>query len=306
MRLDEERESDQVDDRRGEEGGGFGLGGLGGGGLGVGGAVLALAASWFLGFDPRVLLGMAEHAGGGPAVHTPAAAAPVHPIPKDDAQAHFVAKVLASTEDVWMQLFKQRGHVYRKPRLVLFSGRTGTACGTGQTAQGPFYCPGDERVYIDLDFYRELQTRFHAPGEFAQAYVIAHEVGHHVQKLRGISAKVEQAERAAGSKVAANGYSVKLELQADCFAGVWGHFADKNEHLIEPGEVEQALKAASAIGDDTLQKQARGYAQPETFTHGTSAQRVYWFRRGMDSGDPRQCNPFKGIDPTASAAGEGR
>jgi uncharacterized protein len=299
MRLDDERESDQVDDRRGDSGGG--LGGISGGGLGIGGVVLALAASWFLGVDPRVMLNMASHSG---AANPPARAeAPPHAIPKDDAEAHFVAKVLASTEDVWTGVFKQHGGAaYRRPRLVLFSGRTGTACGTGQTAQGPFYCPGDERVYIDLDFYRELQTRFHAPGEFAQAYVIAHEVGHHVQKLRGISAKVEQAQRRAGSKAAANALSVRLELQADCFAGVWGHFADREQHLLDPGEVEEALKAASAIGDDTLQKQARGYAVPDTFTHGTSAQRMYWFRKGMDGGDPAQCNPFKGPDPVAAGA----
>lgn len=299
MRLDDERESDQVDDRRGEGGGGLGLGG---GSLGIGGVVLALAASWFLGVDPRLLLGLAQHAGSAPPAATQA---PPRPIPKGDPEAHFVAKVLASTEDVWTRLFQEHGASYRKPRLVLFSGRTGTACGTGQTAQGPFYCPGDERVYIDLDFYRELQQRFHAPGEFAQAYVIAHEVGHHVQKLRGVSAKVEQAEHAAGSRAAANALSVRLELQADCYAGVWGHYADVNEHLIEPGEVEEALKAAAAIGDDTLQKQARGYAVPDTFTHGTSAQRVHWFRVGMDSGDPGRCNTFKadGTDPGSADAG---
>lgn len=296
MRLDDERESDQVDDRR-ADGGGGGFGGLSGGGLGIGGVVLALAASYFFGIDPGTVLRIVQ--GGGGSIPQASAPAAPHPIPQGDAQAHFVAKVLASTEDVWAQIFTEHGQTYRKPRLVLFSGQTGTACGTGQQAQGPFYCPGDERVYIDLEFYRELQSRFHAPGEFAQAYVIAHEVGHHVQKLRGTSAKVEAAEHAAGSKAAANGYSVKLELQADCYAGVWGHFADKNEHLIEPGEVEEALKAASAIGDDTLQKQARGYAVPDTFTHGTSAERVYWFRVGMDSGDPKQCNTFKGIDPAA-------
>jgi len=265
--------------------------------------VLALAASWLFGIDPRLLLGLAQHAENpAPAVSNNA---PVRPIPRDDAQAHFVAKVLASTEDVWTKLFQDHGSSYRKPRLVLFSGRTGTACGAGQTAQGPFYCPGDERVYIDLDFYRELQDRFHAPGEFAQAYVIAHEVGHHVQKLRGISAKVTEAEQAAGSKAGANALSVKLELQADCFAGVWGHFADVNEHLLEAGEVEEALKAASAIGDDTLQKQARGYAVPDTFTHGTSAQRMYWFRKGMDSGDPGACNTFKDAGPAAGPGASG-
>ncbi len=288
MRLDDERESSNVDDRRGEDGGGGGMG-LGGG-LGIGGVVLALAASWLFGINPGVLMHAAEtRQAAAPSQRD----APAHAIPANDAEAHFVAKVLASTEDVWTEIFKARGQVYRKPRLVLFSGRTGTACGTGQTAQGPFYCPADERVYIDLEFYRELQTRFHAPGEFAEAYVIAHEVGHHVQKLRGISGRVERAEQAAGSPAARNSLSVRLELQADCFAGVWGHLADQQQHLLDPGEVEEALKAASAIGDDTLQKQARGYATPDTFTHGTSAQRVAWFRRGMESGDPKQCNPFK-------------
>ena len=287
MRLDDERQSDQVDDRRseGDSGGGPGLGSLG-----LGGAVLALAASWFFGIDPGTLLQLVQRTGQEPPARTTTAP---RAIPQGDAQAVFVAKVLASTEDVWSDVFRARGQDYRKPRLVLFSGRTGTACGTGQTAQGPFYCPADERVYIDLDFYTELQNRFHAPGEFAQAYVIAHEVGHHIQKLRGISARVTQAQQQAGSRAAANALSVRLELQADCFAGVWGYLADRRQHLLDPGEAVEALRAASAIGDDTLQKQARGYATPDSFTHGTSAQRMFWFRRGMDSGDPRQCDPFK-------------
>ena len=201
--------------------------------------------------------------------------------------------MLGSTETTWHAVFREGGSAYREPKLVLFSGSTPTACGTGQTAMGPFYCPSDQKVYIDLAFYRDLKERFHAPGEFAEAYVIAHEVGHHVQKLLGISDKVHAARQRAGSPAKANALSVRLELQADCLAGVWGKRADSMKHIIEPGEIEQALAAATAIGDDRLQKQARGYAVPETFTHGSSEQRVRWFKRGMDSGDLRQCDTFK-------------
>ena len=206
--------------------------------------------------------------------------------------ATFVAKVLGSTERTWHEVFREGGASYREPKLVLFTGATPTACGTGQSAMGPFYCPGDQKVYIDLAFYRDLKERFHAPGEFAEAYVIAHEVGHHVQNLLGISDKVHAAQQRAG-EAQANALSVRLELQADCFAGVWGNRADSMRHILEPGEIEQALTAAAAIGDDRLQKQARGYAVPESFTHGSSEQRVRWFKRGMESGDLRQCDTFK-------------
>jgi predicted metalloprotease len=207
--------------------------------------------------------------------------------------ARFVSKVLGSTETTWHAVFREGGATYQEPKLVLFTGSTPTACGTGQAAMGPFYCPSDQKVYIDLAFYRDLKERFHAPGEFAQAYVIAHEVGHHVQNLLGISAKVHKAQQRAGNAEKANALSVRLELQADCFAGVWGHRADSMKHILQPGDVEQALTAASAIGDDRLQKQARGYAVPESFTHGSSEQRVRWFKRGMESGDMRQCDTFK-------------
>lgn len=284
MRLDDERESSNVEDRRGDGGGG----GFSFGGGSIGAVVLALVASYFLGIDPSTLLGFISHA-----PRQTQQAAPAHRPPADDEMARFVSKVLADTEDTWHAVFQEAGKEYREPKLVLFSGSTPTACGTGDTAMGPFYCPSDRKVYIDLAFYRELKVRFHAPGEFAEAYVIAHEVGHHVQNLLGLSAKVHAAQLRAGSKAQANALSVRLELQADCYAGVWGNRADRMRHIIEPGEIEQALTAATAIGDDNLQRQARGYAVPDTFTHGTSEQRVRWFRRGIESGDPKQCNTFK-------------
>jgi hypothetical protein len=206
--------------------------------------------------------------------------------------ARFVSKVLASTEDTWTEVFRANGRQYEQPKLVLFTGATPTACGTGQTAMGPFYCPGDHKVYIDLAFYQELKTRFHAPGEFAQAYVIAHEVGHHVQNLLGIADKVHQGQQRAG-KADANALSVRMELQADCLAGVWGKRTDTMKSVLEPGDLEAALTAASAIGDDRLQQQTQGRIVPESFTHGTSAQRVRWFKAGFESGDMNQCNTFK-------------
>lgn len=288
MRLDDERDSDNVEDRRGEDYGGGGGGfGFGGGGIGIGGIVLALVASYFLGISPTTLLGLLS-----PNQAPVPQSAPAHRPPPDDSAARFVSKVLASTEDTWQAIFRESGREYRDPKLVLFTGRTPTACGTGQTAMGPFYCPVDQKVYIDLAFYRDLKERFHAPGEFAEAYVIAHEVGHHVQKLLGISDKVHAARQHAHGEGEANALSVRLELQADCFAGVWGKRADSMKHIIEPGEIEQALAAATAIGDDRLQQQSRGVVIPETFTHGSSAQRVRWFKRGIESGDPNRCDTF--------------
>ena len=287
MRLDDERESDNVEDRRGDGGGG----GIGAGGVGIGTIILALAGSYFFGINPATIMNLASHQQAAPVQQQAAHKPPAH-----DEMAKFVSRVLADTEDTWRDIFRKNGKTYQEPKLVLFTGRTPTACGTGQTAMGPFYCPGDRKVYIDLAFYQELRTRFHAPGQFAEAYVIAHEVGHHVQNLLGISAKVHDAEQKAGGKAAANALSVKLELQADCFAGVWGYRAEHIGHRLEAGEVEQALTAASAIGDDTLQKQAKGYAVPDSFTHGTSAQRVRWFKRGMETGDVKQCNTFKAAE----------
>jgi hypothetical protein len=283
MRLDDENESGNVEDRRGASGGGMGRAGLG-----IGTLVLALAASYFLGVDPSVVLDLVSNS-----TSQAPQATQAHKPPANDEMARFVSKVLGSTETTWHTVFREGGGTYQEPKLVLFTGSTPTACGTGQTATGPFYCPLDQKVYIDLAFYRDLKERFHAPGEFAEAYVIAHEVGHHVQNLLGISAKVRTAQQHAGNTAKANALSVKLELQADCLAGVWGNRADSMKHIIEPGEIEQALTAASAIGDDQLQKQARGYAVPESFTHGSSEQRVRWFKRGMENGDMRQCDTFK-------------
>jgi uncharacterized protein len=283
MRLDDQRESDNLEDRRG---GGGGIG-IGRGGLGLGGIVLVLVISYFTGINTATLLGIVEQ--------TPLArqeAPPAQKPPVDDQMARFVSKVLASTEDTWIEVFRASGRQYEEPKLVLFTGVTPTACGTGQAAMGPFYCPGDHKVYIDLSFYRDLKERFKAPGEFAQAYVIAHEVGHHVQNLLGISDQVQAARQRAG-KVEANALSVRLELQADCFAGVWGKRTDTMKNVLEPGDLEAALNAASAIGDDRLQQQAQGRIVPESFTHGSSEQRVRWFRRGFDTGDVNQCNTFK-------------
>lgn len=284
MRMDGQRESDNLEDRRG---GGGGLS-FGGGRMGLGTIVVALVASYFLGVNPLTVLNMLS-GGGMPAIEQSAPPAPRPPA--DDDTARFVSQVLASTEDTWNTAFRASGRNYQEPKLVLFSGMTPTACGTGQSAMGPFYCPGDQKVYIDLVFFRELKERFKAPGEFAQAYVIAHEVGHHVQQQLGISAQVEKARRRAGPREA-NALSVKLELQADCLAGVWGKHAD-SMRLLEPGDLEAALTAASAIGDDRLQQQAQGRIVPDSFTHGSSAQRVRWFRRGFESGDMNQCNTFK-------------
>ncbi|MFB0936836.1 MAG: neutral zinc metallopeptidase [Propionivibrio sp.] len=286
MRLDDQNESNNVEDRRGSGFGGGGFG-IGRGGIGIGSIVVALVASYFLGIDPMLVLGLLS--GTDPA---PAPQISARKPPAEDQMARFVSKVLGSTEETWGQIFRENNGRYREPKLVLFSGATPTACGTGQAAMGPFYCPSDQKVYIDLSFYRDLKERYRAPGEFAQAYVIAHEVGHHVQHLLGISDKVREAQQGA-SRARANALSVRMELQADCFAGVWGHRADAAKSIIEPGEIEQALTAASAIGDDRLQQQTQGRIVPESFTHGTSEQRMRWFRRGLDSGDLRQCDTFK-------------
>ena len=281
MRLDDQQESRNVEDRRG--------GGFGGrrGGLGIGSIVVALVASYFLGIDPMVVLGLLSD------IDAPTAQVKnVRKTPAEEEMGRFVAKVLGSTEETWAQIFRENDARYREPKLVLFSDSTPSACGTGQAAMGPFYCPADQKVYIDLSFYSDLRERFHAPGEFAQAYVIAHEVGHHVQNLLGISDKVREAQQGI-SRSRANALSVRQELQADCFAGVWGHRADAAKNIIEPGEIEQALTAAAAIGDDRLQQQSQGRIVPESFTHGTSEQRMRWFRRGLHSGDLRQCDTFK-------------
>ncbi|MCD0500328.1 neutral zinc metallopeptidase [Achromobacter sp. MY14] len=278
MRLDDSRESNNVEDRRSR---GPRIGGRGT--IGIGTIVLALVAMYF-GVDPSVVLQMAE---GPPATQQAPATQP----PANDPQARFVAKVLGETEDTWGAIFqKDLNRQYVAPKLVLFRGATPTACGTGQSAMGPFYCPGDSKVYIDLAFFDELQNQFKAPGDFAQAYVIAHEVGHHVQHLLGISDQVDQLRRRNPAQ--ANALSVRMELQADCFAGLWAQRANAARNILEGGDVEEALAAATAIGDDRLQKQAQGYAVPDSFTHGSSAQRVRWFKRGLESGNIKQCDTF--------------
>ncbi|VVE57699.1 metalloprotease [Pandoraea iniqua] len=289
MRLDDEQESQNVEDRRGS-GGGFG----GRATIGIGTIVVALAASYFFGIDPRVIIEGSQMIQGqtqsqpqrAPGNGTPAA-------PANDPKIVFTRKVLGNIEHTWASVFPaQLNRQYVAPKLVVFSGATATACGTGQTAMGPFYCPGDQKVYIDLEFYDELQRKFGAGGDFAQAYVIAHEVGHHVQNLLGISEQFDAARRRV-SEAQANALSVRLELQADCFAGVWANNAAKaNQQLFEPGDIEQGLRAAAAIGDDRLQQQSQGRVVPESFTHGTSAQRVYWLRQGLQSGDVRKCDTF--------------
>ena len=288
MRMDDQRESDNLEDRRGSGMGGGGLR-LGGGRMGLGTIAIALVASYFLGVNPLTVLNMLS-GGGMPAIEqsAPATQRP----PADDQMAKFVSKVLASTEDTWNEVFRANGQQYQEPKLVLFTGATPTACGTGQSAMGPFYCPGDQKVYIDLAFYRDLKERFKAPGEFAQAYVIAHEVGHHVQHLLGIADKVHQTKQRVSEREG-NALSVRMELQADCLAGVWGKRTDTMKNVLEPGDLEAALTAASAIGDDRLQQQSQGRIVPESFTHGSSEQRVRWFRKGFETGDMNQCNTFK-------------
>lgn len=277
MRMDDSRESQNIEDRRR----GARLGGKGR--IGIGTIVLALVAMYF-GIDPSVVLQMAE----GPATYEQA---PAGAPPANDPQARFVAKVLGETEDTWGAIFTQSlNRNYVPPKLVLFRGATPTACGTGQAAMGPFYCPGDSKVYIDLGFFDEMERRLNAPGDFAQAYVIAHEVGHHVQHLLGVAEQVDRLRQRNPAQ--ANALSVRMELQADCFAGLWARRADQARNILESGDIEEGLNAASAIGDDTLQKKSQGYVVPDAFTHGSSAQRVRWFKRGLESGDLRQCDTF--------------
>jgi len=257
--------------------------------VGGAGVVFLALITFLLGGDPQKLLDQLQQQ------NNPQAGVQEGKAALDPAQEelkHFVAVVLADTEDVWHEQFRKMGKTYKEPRLVLFSGRVESACGLADAAVGPFYCPGDQMVYLDLSFFDELKNRFHAPGEFAQAYVVAHEIGHHVQKLLGISDKVH-ARRASLSKAEYNQLSVRLELQADFLAGFWAYHAQKMKHILDPGDLEAALRAANAIGDDRLQKQARGYVVPDSFTHGTSAQRIRWFRRGFETGEFSKGDTFK-------------
>jgi uncharacterized protein len=281
MKLDDSRRSDNVEDERGS--------GVGrGAGIGIG-TIVIVVIGYFMGVSPSTLLSLLN--GDDPqAVTTPNPASPAGAA-SSDPEVDFVRAILGETEDVWGAYFGNMGKTYVRPTLVLFSGQVESACGFASSAAGPFYCPGDRKVYIDLSFFRQLGTQFGAPGQFARAYVIAHEVGNHVQNLLGITDKASQAEQRAG-RVAANHVSVEIELQADCFAGVWAAQANNARKILEPGDLEQGLKAASAVGDDTLQRRAQGTVVPDSFTHGTSAQRVGWFRRGFDSGKIDNCNTF--------------
>jgi len=293
LRWRDMRGSDNLEDREGAGPPGRGLGGgvkLGGVGL-----IAVVAISYFLGLNPLDVL-VSLQGGGAPSAPTknlppPAASGPA----AGDETKQFVVRILGDTEDTWSTLFGQMGGEYRPPRLVLFRGAVESACGLANSAVGPFYCSADSRVYLDRSFFEDLAQRFGAPGEFARAYVIAHEIGHHVQNLLGITEMVAQ-QRARAGATRSNPVSVQLELQADCFAGVWGHFA-RRRNLLEPGDVESGLAAAAAIGDDRIQRQSRGRVSPESFTHGSSAQRVRWFRAGLDSGDVRQCDTFESARP---------
>ena len=289
MRWQGRRESDNVEDRRDQS---SGSGGMGGGGIriprGKGGIVILIVVvvAGYYGYDLTPLLG-----GGGSSVTTTQSQSQGHVQNSSDAQAaKFTSVILASTEDTWSEIFQKMGKHYVNPKLVMYRGQTTTGCGTGQSVMGPFYCPADQTVYIDLSFYDELKNKLGAGGDFADGYVIAHEVGHHVQKLLGIEEKVrEQQQRSTQTE--ANRLSVKLELQADCFAGVWGHYMQQ-QNVLETGDLQEALNAAEAIGDDKLQQQSQGRIVPDSFTHGTSQQRYSWFKRGFDSGNPAQCNTF--------------
>ena len=285
MKWEGNRESDNVEDRR--DGGGSGGGGIGGRGIGIGSIAITLVASYFFGINPMTVLSLLS--GGSPEPQV--SQAPAHRPPADDHVAKFVSTVLADTEDVWKDVFTKGGSAYKEPKLVLFRGSYPTACGQGQAAMGPFYCPGDQKVYIDLNFFETLKNKLGAPGEFAQAYVIAHEVGHHVQNLQGISGKMDQM-RSRVSQTEYNALSVRLELQADCFAGVWANRAQESRKILEGGDIESAMNAAAKIGDDALQRAATGHVVPESFTHGSSAQRTKWFNNGLQNGSVKGCDTF--------------
>jgi predicted metalloprotease len=282
MRWEQGRRSDNIEDRRGMR---VGRKGLVGGGIGT--IVLALVAMYF-GVDPSVVLNQV----GSNLEPTQEAQQQTTFSPEEEHLKDFMSAVLANTEDVWGAMFKASGQTYQRPKLVLFSGAVQSACGFAEAAMGPFYCPGDHKLYLDMSFFNELAQRHGAPGDFAQAYVVAHEIGHHVQTLLGVTEQVNAA-RQRTDEAGSNALQVRMELQADCFAGVWANHANKTRKILEPGDTEEALAAAAGVGDDRLQKQARGYVVPESFTHGSSAQRMRWFSRGMQSGDPAQCDTFK-------------
>jgi len=281
MRIEDQRESENIEDRRG-----MGPARIGRGGLGIGTIVLALGISYFTGVNPLTILNLLTGVQSMTETSAPSKSGPVG-APQDQL-GRFASVVLADTETTWRNLL---GPQYEDPRMVLFSGAVQSACGTTSSAVGPFYCPNDRRVYLDLAFFDEMAHRFGATGDFAQAYVIAHEVGHHVQNLLGVAEKVHRLRRQV-SEVEGNALAVRMELQADCYAGVWGHHAKRERNLIEPGDFEEGLRAAAAIGDDQMQKMSRGHVQPESWTHGSSEQRMTWLKRGLESGDPAVCNTF--------------
>ncbi|OQX73432.1 MAG: flagellar biosynthesis protein FlgM [Campylobacteraceae bacterium 4484_4] len=278
MRWENDRRSDNIEDRRGGR-----VKKVVGGGIG---SILIVLAALYLGVDPSALLQQTS------APTTQQQKVPVNP--EEEKEKEFVSVVLADTEDVWHQVFREMGRTYKEPKLVLFSGQVRSACGYAQAAMGPFYCPADQKVYIDLSFYDELKRKYGASGDFAQAYIIAHEIGHHVQNLLGITQRAQRMQ-ARSSRAGANKISVKVELQADCLAGVWANRAHKQKRILERGDIDEALNAAYVIGDDRLQKQARGYVVPDSFTHGSSKQRMYWFTRGLKSGDINQCDTFTAL-----------
>ena len=289
MKWEGNRESENVEDRRGQGGGGGGGFGIGGRSIGIGTIVLALIGWGVFGINPLTTIGVLSGSGSpAPAQQQGPAKAP----PSNDQGAKFVSTVLASTEDVWTDIFAKGGARYESPRLVLFTGVTRTACGTGQSAMGPFYCPADHKVYLDMDFFNTMQRQLGAPGEFARAYVVAHEVGHHVQNLLGISDKVDSM-RGRISERDQNALSVRLELQADCFAGIWANKSQQAKAWLEQGDIESAMNAAQQIGDDKLQREATGTVRPDSFTHGSSAQRVRWFTQGFKTGSVQSCDTFQ-------------
>jgi len=288
MRLDDQEQSSNVEDRRGS--GGFSRGGgvrLGGGKIGIGTIVVALAAWYFLGINPMTILGGGDIMQQEPATQSQQTGSSG----ANDQDKVFISKVLKTTENVWSNIFQKNGGTYQNPSLVLYSGATRSGCGVGQSAMGPFYCPEDHKVYLDMSFFHQMGAQMGVKGDFAQGYVLAHEVGHHVQNLLGVMDKVAQA-RSSMNERQANDLSVRVELQADCFAGIWAHELQKEGTIIEDGDIEEAMNAAAAVGDDHIQKQAQGYVVPDSFTHGSSQQRMTWFKRGLTSGDMKQCNTF--------------
>jgi predicted metalloprotease len=289
MRLDELPTSDRIEDRRGVPGGRAGLG--------IGTVVVLGLIGWALGIDPRILIGGAELISGGSQTQQGPASPGSTGAPSDE-MGHFVSAILGSTEAEWTEIFARSGKTYKPPTLVMFSGATESGCGFAKAAMGPFYCPIDQKVYLDTSFFQDLQQRFGACDgskacQFSEAYVIAHEIGHHVQNLLGVLPKVQEAQKAAADKTEANSLQVRVELQADCLAGVWANHGQAKWQFIEPGDVESALQTASAIGDDRLQKEAQGYVVPDSFTHGTSAQRSRWFSTGLKSGEVASCDTFR-------------